>query len=141
MWDIDKERAATTYKREALERLFNMKSAENPDARNPRGPTYACAECENPVASGEDLLEVEGQHKHTLKSSRGPVEVVTFSAASGTFDTGDAGAVLPEWEKPRPALGCSCKNCRASLGWSYRGQQGDEKDFKALHLSCVKIIN
>jgi hypothetical protein len=142
VWDIDKERAAVTYKKEALEAMFRMTSAaeEAPKATEEPAKSYLCGACGSPVASALDATAVEGAHRHVLSSASGPVVVVVFADTEGTLDTADPQGDAPAWAKKRQSWGCSCAACKAQLGWSYIATTGDEGDFKALQLTRLRPV-
>jgi len=146
VWDIDKERAAATYKKEALEAMFRMPSAAagaaagSGDAAAEEDPakSYLCGACGSRVASAADAARPEGRHRHVLPSPVGPVVVVAFAGADGTLDTAAGGAGSPTWGTKRQVLGCACAACKAPLGWSYIAAAGDESDFTALQLTRLR---
>lgn len=142
VWDIDKERAAATYKKEALEAMFRLPSAEETPSAPEEEPakSYLCGSCGNPVAAAQDAAVPEGRHRHVLPSESGPVVVVAFSAAEGTLDTASSPSGAPTWKTKRQTLGCSCAACHAPLGWSYIAGFGDDGDFKALQLTRLRQV-
>eukprot|EP00192_Tetraselmis_astigmatica_P019483 CAMPEP_0117670200 /NCGR_PEP_ID=MMETSP0804-20121206/12602_1 /TAXON_ID=1074897 /ORGANISM="Tetraselmis astigmatica, Strain CCMP880" /LENGTH=218 /DNA_ID=CAMNT_0005478435 /DNA_START=166 /DNA_END=822 /DNA_ORIENTATION=+ len=139
VWDIEEQRAASTYKREALEAMLRLQVDDRPDPLKPRQEVYLCGECESIITTSEDAVVVAGKHKHTLNGGLGPVDVAVFSEAEGALDALIQEMDAPEWETPREALGCRCAKCKAHLGWSYRASAGDDGDFKAIQLNRVKL--
>jgi len=141
VWDIDKERAATTYKREALESIFKL-SIDRPDPLAPPvSDIFVCAVCDHIVASSSDSLALNGSHTHEGIGSDGTqVQIRTFSSARGLAETGVPRAAAPEWAASgRRCLGGVCGSCKTHLGWSYRAQSKGEESFKALQMDLVKI--
>ena len=141
VWDIEKERAAMTYKREALESMF-MLTSDRPDPLSPpTGDTYVCAACDHVVATSSNAIDVNGSHTHkgSAADDGAEVQIGTFSSAEGLAETGIPQVAAPEWaESKRPCLGGVCSNCKTHLGWSYRAQSGGEESFKALQMDLLK---
>ena len=114
-WDIDKERDATMYKRESLERLLQLTPAEpKPDK------AVVCGKCRAPVSKRSLETQKDRAHLHRLYYADKYVAVGVYERDGTTVtvdETIDSRA--SRWWPPRAARRCRCGRCGEVLGWAF----------------------
>lgn len=80
-WDIDKERDATLYKRESLERLLTL----TPKEEKPDRPVV-CSGCKAPVSMRSNESEKDRAHVHRLIYGESVVAIGVYDAATVDVD-------------------------------------------------------
>lgn len=114
-WDIDKERDATMYKRESLERLLSLTPPEaKPDK------TVVCNKCRAPVSKRSLETQKDRAHLHRLYYADKYVAVGIYERDGTTVDV-DASVDqrASAWWAPRAARRCKCGGCGEVLGWAF----------------------
>ena len=114
-WDIDKERDATMYKRESLERLLSLTPSEaKPDK------TVVCNKCRAPVSKRSLETQKDRAHLHRLYYADKYVAVGIYERDGTTVDV-DASIDqrASRWWAPRAARRCKCGGCGEVLGWAF----------------------
>jgi hypothetical protein len=114
-WDIDKERDATMYKRESLERLLSLTPPEaKPDK------TVVCNKCRAPVSKRSLETQKDRAHLHRLYYADKYVAVGIYERDGTTVDV-DASIDqrASAWWAPRAARRCKCGGCGEVLGWAF----------------------
>ena len=114
-WDIDKERDATMYKRESLERLLSLTPSEaKPDK------TVVCNKCRAPVSKRSLETQKDRAHLHRLYYADKYVAVGIYERDGTTVDV-DASIDqrASAWWAPRAARRCKCGGCGEVLGWAF----------------------
>jgi hypothetical protein len=114
-WDIDKERDATMYKRESLERLLSLTPSEaKPDK------TVVCNKCRAPVSKRSLETQKDRAHLHRLYYADKYVAVGIYQRDGTTVDV-DASIDqrASRWWAPRAARRCKCGGCGEVLGWAF----------------------
>lgn len=114
-WDIDKERDATMYKRESLERLLSLTPSEaKPDK------TVVCNKCRAPVSKRSLETQKDRAHLHRLYYADKYVAVGIYERDGTTVDV-DASVDqrASRWWAPRAARRCKCGGCGEVLGWAF----------------------
>ena len=114
-WDIDKERDATMYKRESLERLLQLTPSEpKPDK------AVVCGKCRAPVSKRSAETQKDRAHLHRLYYADKYVAVGVYERDGTTVtvdETIDSRA--SRWWPPRAARRCRCGRCGEVLGWAF----------------------
>lgn len=121
-WDIDKERDATMYKRESLERLLSLTPSEaKPDK------TVVCNKCRAPVSKRSLETQKDRAHLHRLYYADKYVAVGIYERDGTTVDV-DASIDqrASRWWAPRAARRCKCGGCGEVLGWAFEDNAGEK---------------
>ena len=121
-WDIDKERDATMYKRESLERLLSLTPPEaKPDK------TVVCNKCRAPVSKRSLETQKDRAHLHRLYYADKYVAVGIYERDGTTVDV-DASIDqrASRWWAPRAARRCKCGGCGEVLGWAFEDNAGEK---------------
>ena len=114
-WDIDKERDATMYKRESLERLLSLTPSEaKPDK------TVVCNKCRAPVSKRSLETQKDRAHLHRLYYADKYVAVGIYERDGTTVDVDESiDQRASRWWAPRAARRCKCGGCGEVLGWAF----------------------
>ena len=121
-WDIDKERDATMYKRESLERLLSLTPSEaKPDK------TVVCNKCRAPVSKRSLETQKDRAHLHRLYYADKYVAVGIYERDGTTVDV-DASIDqrASAWWAPRAARRCKCGGCGEVLGWAFEDNKEEK---------------
>lgn len=102
---------------ESLSPTLAVESQPRPD------PTVRCQQCQHPITSRSQAIQVQGAHEHTFRNPAGySFHVLCFRNAAGALRIGTP---TPEatWFASYSWSFAVCEECQQHLGWFYDGPE------------------